>query len=109
MNFLHSGLKTYIFQYAAILKQHVRRWLKSGDGHRANTPTEFAEALVSLSGVSNVLVMQGSIEKAQKMPKKRQMPGVSMYNDFEFTDHGILGNILLNFDEFFCRKFKNSF
>ena len=73
------------------MKQHVRRWLKSGGGHRANTPTEFAEALVSEPGVSNVLVMKGTIEKAQKMPKKRQMPGVSLYNDFEFQKEGILG------------------
>ena len=73
------------------MKQHVRRWLKSGGGHRANTPDEFAEALVSLSPVSNVLVMKGTVLKAEKMPKKRQMPGVSLYNDFEFTKEGIIG------------------
>ena len=53
VNVTHSKCDTY----SAILKQHVRRCVNSCTGLNARTPEEFANCLVGLGGVSNVVGM----------------------------------------------------
>lgn len=58
-------------------------------GHKATSPLEFAESLVSYAPVANVLVMSGGIKGAKKLKEKRQIKNISFYHDFEFEPKGV--------------------
>ena len=78
--------------YAAILKQQVKKWIKTGlGGHNTRTPIQFAEALVRFAPVANVLVMSGHIKNAKKVIDKnsKQISKISFYNDFEYSKEGV--------------------
>ena len=67
----------------------MKRWIRSGIGHKTTTPIQFAESLVSYAPVANVLVMSGGIRGATKLKEKRQIKNISFYHDFEFESTGV--------------------
>lgn len=69
----------------AIIKNHIRRFIRSGKGHSVSNPTELANAVVANKGVSNVIVQLGKVEAIPGVKNPKQnIPQIKDLQTFIF-------------------------
>ena len=81
----------YLFQYAALIKQHIQRYVNSG--HDADTPEKICEAICSGDGVPNLVLLLGIRNGKTKEPIFK-IKHVKSLHDFRFDNDDILARIV---------------
>jgi len=70
------------------MKTHIRRWVN--EGHDVTTAREMKVALESHGGVRGCHFAVVEINKTQLNAQVKKIPGISLLNNFQFVEDGVL-------------------
>ena len=71
----------------APLKIHAKRY--GNEGYNITTSEELKTALESYGGIQDTFVYTAEVDFKQQILKKCSIPGINMFNNFQFEDGGI--------------------
>ena len=69
------------------MKIHAKRY--GNEGHDITTAEELKTALESYGGIQDTFVYTAEVDFKQQILKKCSIPGINMFNNFQFEDGGI--------------------